>query len=118
MDVVWSDSMGKLYKILFEDEEIIDDKTIDSIDEETYKIEHNGVASVLKVICSIIWFICVIVAIISIISLITESFFSIISLISLISSIVTAILTIFIYGFAEIIQILHDIRRKVYDIKK
>ena len=114
MDVVWSESMGKLYKILFEDDEV-DDKTIDSIDEETYKSEHNGVASVLKVICSIIWFICVIVAIISIISLITESFFSIISLIS---SIVTAILTIFIYGFAEIIQILHDIRRKVYDIKK
>jgi hypothetical protein len=111
MDVVWSDSMGKLSKILFEDDEIIDDNAIESIDEETYKIEHNGVASVLKVICSIIWLICVIVAIISIISLITESFLSIISLIS---SIVTAILTIFIYGFAEIIQILHDIRRKVY----
>lgn len=107
--------MGKLYKLLFEEDEEVDDKTNESIEEEIYKSENNGVASVLKVICSIIWFICLIVALISIIGLTEDSFFSIISLIS---SVVTATLTIVIYGFAEIIQILHDIRRKVYDIKK
>lgn len=107
--------MGKLYNLLFVDEEEVDDKTNELIDEEIFKRENNGVASILKVICSIIWLICVIVALISIIGLVVESFFSIIGLIS---SIVTAILTIFIYGFAEIIQILHDIRRKVYAVKK